>query len=394
MYGYLYLMMKMHALTGNATFLAEARAAHDAGTLHRGEFYAMYERPFCEWGATGLLLLANATTDPTEAASTAREAVQALAYTLPSIQLYQADHGYRAVVPTFMMVSAMRSAYSAAFETHNTLRYLHGLLQLSDTLPPALQLPAHVVSVVRTIITHALSVMRHAYPDKLPSFVMARTACPGGPRSCASFSFDNNADAMVPVEDYWGSGTHRGYSPWSPVGAPPHDTAIPFGSIGQEIYGAGAAFDAAILAEVYGSVTTARGAAQLRSSGKAPLARRIGGVRSDNARRFVDSTDDAIGATRQIHPSFLSVARGGVATFAVHPPLTAGVWASATVELMDATGGGGLRASLDYDATSGVGHVVVSVPSSTAPGLVETVVWLSGLPGGPRPSRLLLGVTA
>lgn len=167
MYGYLYLMMKMFKLTGNATYLAEARTAYNAGTLHKAEFYTMYERPFCEWGAIGLLLLANSTSNVTEATTIARTAVQALAYTLPSIQLYQSDHGYRAAVPTFMMINAMRGAYSAAFETHNSIRYMHELLQTSTALPPALQLPTDVVFIVRTVITHALGIMRHAYPDKV-----------------------------------------------------------------------------------------------------------------------------------------------------------------------------------------------------------------------------------
>lgn len=52
-YGYLYVMMLAHSLTGNSTYLAEARAVHNApGALHRQEFFSMYDRAgFLEWGS-------------------------------------------------------------------------------------------------------------------------------------------------------------------------------------------------------------------------------------------------------------------------------------------------------------------------------------------------------
>ena len=61
-YGYLYVMMLAHTLTGNSTFLAEAQAVHSQpGALHRQEFFSMYDRAgFLEWGSrefTGTLLL-------------------------------------------------------------------------------------------------------------------------------------------------------------------------------------------------------------------------------------------------------------------------------------------------------------------------------------------------
>ena len=61
-------MMRTHQLTGNATLLQEALAAHDTkGALHRREFFCLYERPFLEWGALSLLMLSNATGDPSYA---------------------------------------------------------------------------------------------------------------------------------------------------------------------------------------------------------------------------------------------------------------------------------------------------------------------------------------
>ena len=82
-------------------------------------------------------MLANVTRDPT----ILTEAVWPLAYTLPSVALYQADSGYRAAVPTAMQMSCIRGYYSAAFETHNTIFYLHRILELSASLPPELRLP-------------------------------------------------------------------------------------------------------------------------------------------------------------------------------------------------------------------------------------------------------------
>lgn len=150
------------------------------------------------------------------------------------------------------------------------------------------------------------------------------------------------------MEDYWGSSTHRGYSPWSPVGAPPHDTTIPFGSIGQEIYGAGAAFDGALLAPLY---ITAAAASAPRSR----LLSRSSGSDSVSARNKVEGAVSNVAASvQQIHPPFLAVAPGGLADFSVHPPFTAAEWASAMVEIETGKDGVGLGVSLEYDNNTGV----------------------------------------
>eukprot|EP01043_Picozoa_sp_COSAG02_P031132 COSAG02_NODE_2017_length_10096_cov_52.537061_5_plen_167_part_00 len=48
-YGYLYVIMLAHSLTGNSTNLAEARAVHSApGALHRQEFFSMYTPAACD----------------------------------------------------------------------------------------------------------------------------------------------------------------------------------------------------------------------------------------------------------------------------------------------------------------------------------------------------------
>ena len=133
------------------------------------------------------------------------------------------------------------------------------------------------------------------------------------------------------------------------MGAPPHDTTIPFGSIGQEIYGAGAAFDGALLAPQYTraatAVATPRSGLFARSSGKADV----------SARDKVDRADaDVVSSVQQIHPQFLAVTPGGVAKFSVYPPFTAVEWASATVEIETGKDGAGLGVSLEYDDKQGV----------------------------------------
>ena len=106
-------------------------------------------------------------------ASYAAEAQQPLAYTLTTIATYQASHGYREAVPTFMQISALRGGNSAvrkprthapagsrtdgsdsrtvrdqAFETHHTLHNMHRILEVSAALPPSSQLPVHVTSIL------------------------------------------------------------------------------------------------------------------------------------------------------------------------------------------------------------------------------------------------------
>ena len=88
----------------------------------------------------------------------------------------------------------MLTAYSAAFETHNTLHYLHEILQTAAALPAALQpaLPTGVIHSIQAVIRFSLGQLRFAYPDKLPSMVLQPRACPAGPGSCPVFNFSND----------------------------------------------------------------------------------------------------------------------------------------------------------------------------------------------------------
>jgi hypothetical protein len=115
---------------GNTTFLAEARLAHAAGagrSYFNGSFdNLMYERPFSSLGCVALAKLANLTAvdrknggvppqhagelryaGGAEAAKLYAEALRAEASMLPWMTTYQATHGYRGMVPSFMALSAM-----------------------------------------------------------------------------------------------------------------------------------------------------------------------------------------------------------------------------------------------------------------------------------------------
>ena len=259
----------------------------------------------------------------------------------------------------------MLSAYSAAFETHNTLHYLHEVLQTAAALPADMQ-PALPVDTIKAVIRFSLGQLRFAYPDKLPSVVLHPLACPAGPGTCHTFNFTNDFSVAVPIEDYWGGSSHRGYSPFDHSTEPPLDMIPTFGHIGQEIYGAGAAFDAAILSPIYGAI-----------SGCPP---------------------PTAANTLQLYPRVTApVKRGASATIRVFPPMSAAQWGDhATCELQSL--GGTLGAQCHFDHAAGAGVVQISTSADTPLGRNEVVVWLHGLSdpsiasAGRRPSRIVVMV--
>lgn len=292
-------------------------------------------------------------------------ALQPLAYTLPSIGTYQADWGYRHAIPTFMQVSAMRSSYSAAFETHHTLHYLHRVLQVSASLPAVAQLPPHTVTIVKSVIRFALGYSRYAYPDKFPAFILSPIARPAGPPGTKGgvdpFNFTNDRSIAVPVEDYWGSVSHVGSSPWT-SDAPYHalNSLIPLGSIGQEIYGAGLAFEAALLAPIYGSVTAAH--------------------------------PEAFNTTWQLTRRVMSITAGSSGTVKIYPAIDSSAVAKGSVSVQ---GDDNVTAQLVFNSSAGCAQIVMGVKKGATPGrLLEVVLWIStGVKGASmRPARVVVEV--
>ncbi len=252
--GYAYLMLQMHELRpDNQTFLAEAQAAHqeDQGrSFFNGSFTSlMYERPFPSLGCVALAKLANIT----GRLSLYDEALRAVATMLQWITPYQVAHGYRGAVPSFMALSAMSSSYSAAFETHQSLRYLNECLSLSKE-----HWPTEAIQLFSAVTKHASGVARSAYPDILPDYALSKVGCPTvfmGNIDCTLHSINasgngwlNDRTVMVPVEDLvWES--HR-------AEADQHGALPQCGQVGQEIYGAGLAFDLALLQDEYGAASS------------------------------------------------------------------------------------------------------------------------------------------
>jgi len=247
--------------------------------------------------------------------------------------------------------------------------YLSRILEYSARLPPSMRLPAHVVTLLKSVLKYSLGYSRYAYPDKLPAFLFSPVARPVGPPAtkppsfCDPFNFTNDRSIMVPVEDYWGSMSHKGYSPWRASGAGyvATDSLVPLGSIGQEIYGAGLAFEAALLAPTYGSATAAN-ASDLKS-------------------------------TWQLTKRAVIMRPGGSEAIALWPKVSAAEWAKAK---LTAQGGGATKvaAELAYNSSSGQGQVTLALPADAKDGLVELVLWLSlGVEGlEQRPLRVVITV--
>ena len=199
----------------------------------------------------------------------------------------------------------------------------------------------------------------------------------------------NDFSVAVPIEDYWGSSSHGGYSPWSaPVDGvyKSYASLIPLGSIGQEgehhtllsrphlrglffihtiqnlvaVYGAGLAFEAALLAPVYGSATAARPADFNR--------------------------------TWQLTRRVLHIAAGSSSAVDIWPPVGAEAASKGSVT---AQGDDLVRAAMRFSAASGGAQVVVRLGAGAKAGqLLETVLWVdTGVDGVPvRPSRVLVVV--
>ena len=161
---------------------------------------------------------------------------------------------------------------------------------------------------------------------------------------------------------YWGSVSHRGYSPWTgDTNYKPLDSLIPFGSIGQEIYGAGLAFEAALLAPVYGSETPA--------------------------------TPADFSTTWQLTRRVVSMSAGEHVDVDIYPAVNPSTWLQGRVAVQQQATA--LKATLGFNQTTRRGYVSISVAAS-ATGRVEAVLWLSpGGPGGPpmRPMRIVVNVT-
>jgi hypothetical protein len=150
---------------------------------------------------------------------------------------------------------------------------------------------------------------------------------------------------------------------------------LPYGSIGQELTGAGAAFNAAMLSDIYGSIASA-------------------GYSSSN------TSDVAMAAQQlQLHPRLIHGSAGANVSFAIYPAMMQAQWANASLHIdIDGPPVQSWLLVQREDATTqpAVGSVVVGVPPGAAAGsALELVVWLLGTAETvARPSRQVIVVDA
>jgi hypothetical protein len=201
---YAYVMIQAFDLTGEARYLDEAKAALAAARHLR--FDLNYQANLTAWGAAACIRLAVIHDDEDFVA----QAHVFLASFFHNCAIWESQIGHARHYATFLGVSALHDApYMALYECFDSFSAFEELLRLGSTMlePAARRL---VIDYCR----HALDRAWYYFPDALPSDAVAREDIRNG-----------HVDRRLsfPVEDLYIDGQ-------------------PAGQVGQEIYGAGAAF--------------------------------------------------------------------------------------------------------------------------------------------------------
>ena len=210
--GYAYLMLDLYDLTGDARYLQEAEQS--IARIRGQGFGLTYEVHMTAAAAAACARLYRLTGD----AKYLRWSYMPVASVLHLSWLWECDYGFADQYRTFAGLSPMPGAgYSAAKELHETWFYLREYLSLVGG-----DVPGSVRELVQAFLEHAPAAVYSA----LPPFMNPEALFTGR----TVFDAYNHADLAVPVEDLR-TGFQRS------------------GQIGQEIYGAGAAFTFALAAE-------------------------------------------------------------------------------------------------------------------------------------------------
>jgi hypothetical protein len=199
---YAYVMLQLHALTGQDTYLQEARAALEAAD-GRG-FELMYQANLTAWGVVAAFEVWRRTGDE----GFRERTYYWLANLLRWCSLADSQAGFAVHYPTFFGLPCMyNSAYMAPLEDTECYLALGELVHISgDALDPSV---AVLANGFRRHVRHRAW---YFYPDQLPPEIIASKQESGEIDRSLSF----------PLEDLYADGS-----------AP--------GQIGQEIYGAGCA---------------------------------------------------------------------------------------------------------------------------------------------------------
>lgn len=200
---YAYLMLQMHALTGDAAYLGEAEAALNAADGRGMEL--MYQLNLTAWGAVACLRLWRVTGER----GWIDRSYYWLANLLCNCAMEERREGAAAHYPTFMAATCMyNSDYMAPLEDYECWQALGEYLELGgDEIDPDARLLAEEF---RRYAEHR---GWFYYPDMLPAEILS-------PEQESGFI---DRSLSFPIEDLYPDGR-------------------PAGQVGQEIYGAGMAF--------------------------------------------------------------------------------------------------------------------------------------------------------
>ena len=200
---YAYVMLQAHQLTGEARYVEEARKALKAAQGYR--FELAYQTNLTAWGAIAALKLWKLTGDSHHL----DQSSTFIASFLHNCELWHSDIEHAGTYANFFGVTCLHDGpYMAAYEAFECFLAFDEYLQEGGD-----DIPAAVKVLVAEYWRNALDVLWGFYPDALPEDAVAQEVRNGHIDRTLSF----------PLEDLYGDGG-------------------PAGQVGQEIYGAGAAF--------------------------------------------------------------------------------------------------------------------------------------------------------
>jgi hypothetical protein len=201
---YAYVMMQAYELTEDETYLSEARAALKA--LKDMRFELAYQTNLTAWGAVACLRLWRLEKDPEVLA----RSQTFIASFLHNCALWNSELGHAKAYTNFFGVTCLHDApYMAAYECFESFAAFDEYLRLADE-----HTPASVRLLLSEYRRYALDVTWWFYPDALSEDAIAKDDIRNG---------HIDRKLSFPLEDLYNDGQ-------------------PAGKVGQEIYGAGGAF--------------------------------------------------------------------------------------------------------------------------------------------------------
>lgn len=200
---YAYVMMQAHQLSGEVRYIDEARKALAAAEGYR--FELAYQTNLTAWGATACLKLYKLTGER----RFLDQSLTFIASFLHNCELWHSDICFAKSYANFFGVTCLHDGpYMAAYEAFECFMAFDEYLQEAGD-----DIDASVKLLLSEYWRNSLDVLWSFYPDALPEDALAKDIRNGHIDRTLSF----------PLEDIYGDGS-------------------PAGQVGQEIYGAGAAF--------------------------------------------------------------------------------------------------------------------------------------------------------